>query len=65
MFEWWCVVVGALVIAFVAYNAGYSDGFRRGFKASMDMFTYSETEDDGTIVWRPEKREDGEDNGQI
>lgn len=64
MFEWWCVILGALVIAFVAYNAGYSDGFRRGFKASTGMFMYGETEDDGTIVWRPEKSEDGEDNGQ-
>lgn len=64
MFEWWCVIVGALVIALVAYNAGYSDGFRRGFKASMDIFVHGETEDDSAIVWRPEKREDGEDNGQ-
>lgn len=54
MFEWWCMIVGALVIAFVAYNAGYSDGFRRGFKASVDVFMHSETEDDSTIVWRRE-----------
>lgn len=64
MFEWWYVIVGALVIAFVAYNVGYSDGFRSGFKASMDMFMDGETEDDSTIVWRAEKREDGEDNEQ-
>ena len=64
MFEWWCVIVGALVIAFVAYNVGYDGGFRRGFKVSMDMFMHGETEDDSTIVWRPEKCEDGEDNEQ-
>ena len=64
MFEWWCVILGALVIGFIAYNAGYNDGFRRGFKVSMDMFMYGETEDDGTIVWRPERPEEGKDNEQ-
>lgn len=62
MFEWWCVILGALLIGFVAYNVGYNDGFRRGFEVNMDMFMYGETEDDGTIVWRPEKSEKSEED---
>lgn len=64
MFEWWCVILGALVIAFVAYSAGYNDGFRRGFTVCLNMFEYGDVEDDGTVVWRTEKPEDGEGNVQ-
>lgn len=64
MFVWWCVILVALLIAFVAYSVGYNDGFRRGFKVCMNMFTYGDVEDDGTIVWRPEKSEEDKGNEQ-
>lgn len=64
MFMWWCVILVVLLIAFVMYNAGYNDGFRRGLRVGMDMFMYGETEDDGTVVWRPEQNEDGDGNDQ-
>lgn len=62
MFAWWCVILGVLLIGFVAYTVGYNDGFRRGFRVALDLFQYGDVEDDGAIVWRANKSEEDEDN---
>lgn len=64
MFEWFCVILGALLIGFVGYSVGYNDGFRRGFKVGLDLLQYGDVEDDGTIVWRADNPEEDKDNEQ-